>query len=162
MHGELKLYHDNGQLKQVGKYVKGEMEGEWKFYHDNGQLEEEGKYVNGQAEGEEIIDLDLDYIMENISLIGEEEAEGAESNNMSQDDIDSMFIESARIVVINQQGSASLLQRKLKLGYNRAGRIIDQLEDHGVIGPFQGANGREVLIKDEMQLDELLKSKGLL
>ena len=74
------------------------------------------------------------------------------------DEIDSMFVDSARIVVINQQGSASLLQRKLKLGYNRAGRIVDQLEGMGIIGSFQGSKAREVLISDEYSLEQLLNS----
>jgi len=78
------------------------------------------------------------------------------------DELDANFVEAARIVVIHQQGSASLLQRKLKLGYNRAGRIVDQLEHHGIIGPFKGSKAREVIITDEMALDELLKNKGLL
>ena len=56
-----------------------------------------------------------------------------------------------------QQGSASFLQRKLKLGYNRAGRIVDQLEAAGVIGPFEGSKAREVLIKDMSQLDEIIQ-----
>lgn len=88
--------------------------------------------------------------------------EGGESADVDMDDIDSMFVEGARVIVIHQQGSASLLQRKLKLGYNRAGRIVDQLEAHGIIGPFKGSKAREVLIQDEIQLEELLKSKGLL
>jgi S-DNA-T family DNA segregation ATPase FtsK/SpoIIIE len=69
-----------------------------------------------------------------------------------------MFEEAARIVVIHQQGSASLLQRKLKLGYNRAGRLIDQLEDAGIIGPFEGSKARQVLIQDEMHLNERLNN----
>jgi len=73
-----------------------------------------------------------------------------------------MFVDSARIVVINQQGSASLLQRKLKLGYNRAGRIVDQLEATGIIGPFQGSKAREVLFSDVESLDEYMRVKGLL
>jgi S-DNA-T family DNA segregation ATPase FtsK/SpoIIIE len=73
-----------------------------------------------------------------------------------------MFVDSARIVVIHQQGSASLLQRKLKLGFNRAGRIIDQLEAHGIIGPSKGSKAREVLISDEIHLDDYLRSKDLL
>ena len=56
-----------------------------------------------------------------------------------------------------QQGSASFLQRKLKLGYNRAGRLVDQLEAAGIIGPFEGSKAREVLIKDMAQLDEILQ-----
>jgi S-DNA-T family DNA segregation ATPase FtsK/SpoIIIE len=68
-----------------------------------------------------------------------------------------MFEEAARIVVIHQQGSASLLQRKLKLGYNRAGRIVDQLEAAGIIGQFEGSKARQVLIQDEHSLDQLLR-----
>jgi S-DNA-T family DNA segregation ATPase FtsK/SpoIIIE len=67
-----------------------------------------------------------------------------------------MFADAARVVVIHQQGSASLLQRKLKLGYNRAGRIIDQLEAAGVVGPFTGSKARQVLIQDETSLEQLL------
>ncbi len=70
---------------------------------------------------------------------------------------DSMFDEAAHIVVTHQQGSASLLQRKLKLGYNRAGRIIDQLEKAGIIGPFEGSKARKVLIKDSISLEQFLK-----
>ncbi|MGL4599357.1 MAG: DNA translocase FtsK, partial [Bacteroidia bacterium] len=75
-------------------------------------------------------------------------------------DRDSLFEEAAHIVVQHQQGSASLLQRKLKLGYNRAGRIVDQLEAAGIIGPFEGSKAREVLIKDILTLDEMLGKKG--
>ncbi|MFB9863841.1 DNA translocase FtsK [Rufibacter immobilis] len=69
-----------------------------------------------------------------------------------------MFEEAARIVVTHQQGSTSLLQRRLKLGYNRAGRLIDQLEAAGVVGPFEGSKAREVLIPDEYSLEQLLNS----
>jgi S-DNA-T family DNA segregation ATPase FtsK/SpoIIIE len=60
--------------------------------------------------------------------------------------------------VLSQQGSASLLQRKLKLGYNRAGRLIDQLEAAGLIGPFEGSKARKVLIPDEIALEQFLKN----
>jgi DNA segregation ATPase FtsK/SpoIIIE, S-DNA-T family len=70
---------------------------------------------------------------------------------------DSFFNQAAEIIVQTQQGSASLLQRRLKLGYNRAGRIIDQLESAGVIGPFEGSKAREVLIKDMLSLEQFLK-----
>jgi S-DNA-T family DNA segregation ATPase FtsK/SpoIIIE len=69
---------------------------------------------------------------------------------------DKLFEEAARTIVINQQGSTSLLQRKLKLGYNRAGRLIDQLESAGIVGAFEGSKAREVLIKDEYSLEQLL------
>lgn len=85
----------------------------------------------------------------------------AGGGNIDSDELDPLFPDAARIVVIHQQGSASLLQRKLKLGYNRAGRIIDQLESMGIIGPFKGSKARDVLYSDEMALEELLASKGL-
>lgn len=72
------------------------------------------------------------------------------------DDRDSLFEDAARLIVMAQQGSASLLQRKLKLGYNRAGRIIDQLEVAGIVGPFEGSKARQVLIQDENSLEQLL------
>ncbi len=70
---------------------------------------------------------------------------------------DKMFEEAAKLVVQFQQGSASFLQRKLKLGYNRAGRIVDQLEAAEIIGPFEGSKAREVRCKDMNQLDEIIK-----
>jgi len=72
-------------------------------------------------------------------------------------DRDKLFEEAAYIIVNAQQGSASLLQRKLKLGYNRAGRLIDQLEAAGIVGPFQGSKAREVIVQDVLELEELLK-----
>ena len=72
------------------------------------------------------------------------------------DDRDEKFEEAAKIIVLHQQGSASLLQRKLKLGYNRAGRIVDQLEAAGIIGPFEGSKARQVLIPDEISLERKL------
>ncbi len=71
---------------------------------------------------------------------------------------DVLFEEAARIIVMHQQGSTSLLQRRLKLGYNRAGRLIDQLEKAGIVGPFEGSKAREVLIPDEYSLERLLTS----
>jgi S-DNA-T family DNA segregation ATPase FtsK/SpoIIIE len=71
---------------------------------------------------------------------------------------DSMFEEAARCIVLHQQGSTSLIQRKLKLGYNRSGRIVDQLERAGIVGPFQGSKQRDVLIPDEYQLEQLLNT----
>jgi S-DNA-T family DNA segregation ATPase FtsK/SpoIIIE len=71
-------------------------------------------------------------------------------------DRDNMFEEAARLIVRHQQGSTSLIQRKLKLGYNRAGRLIDQLEAAGIVGPFEGSKAREVLVQDEYILEQLL------
>lgn len=69
---------------------------------------------------------------------------------------DSLFEEAAQIIVQHQQGSTSLLQRRLNLGYNRAGRLIDQLEKAGIVGPFKGSKAREVLVSDLMQLEDKL------
>jgi S-DNA-T family DNA segregation ATPase FtsK/SpoIIIE len=96
-------------------------------------------------------------------LLPEYVGEGGEGNgDLDMSEIDPMFAEAARIVVINQQGSASLLQRKLKLGYNRAGRIVDQLEGMGIIGAFQGSKAREVLFSDIESLDEFMRTKGVI
>ena len=76
-------------------------------------------------------------------------------------DRDKLFEEAAYVIVNAQQGSASLIQRKLKLGYNRAGRIIDQLEAAGIVGQFQGSKAREVLVADVLALEELLKNEKL-
>ena len=73
------------------------------------------------------------------------------------DERDSLFEEAARIVVQTQQGSTSMIQRKLKLGYNRAGRIIDQLEAAGIVGPFSGSKSREVKVANEFALEQILK-----
>jgi len=71
-------------------------------------------------------------------------------------DRDKLFDEAAMLIVQNQVGSTSLIQRRMKLGYNRAGRLMDQLEAAGVVGPNQGSKAREVLIKTEADLRELL------
>jgi S-DNA-T family DNA segregation ATPase FtsK/SpoIIIE len=75
------------------------------------------------------------------------------------EDRDRLFREAAEVLVIAQQGSASLLQRKLKLGYNRAGRLIDQLEAAGIVGPFEGSKARQVLITDLQALDRHLENE---
>jgi S-DNA-T family DNA segregation ATPase FtsK/SpoIIIE len=119
--------------------------------------------------------VDTPEVEEICSFIGDQRAypealllpeyigEGGDgSSDMDMNELDVMFADAARIVVINQQGSASLLQRKLKLGYNRAGRIVDQLEGMGIIGAFQGSKAREVLYSDVESLDELMRSKGII
>ena len=78
-------------------------------------------------------------------------------NDFDPNERDELFEDAARIIVQTQQGSTSLLQRKLKLGYNRAGRIIDQLEAAGIVGPFEGSKAREVRVANEMALEQFLK-----
>ena len=86
-----------------------------------------------------------------------DDSTSTKENNI--EDRDPIFREAAEVVVNAQQGSASLLQRKLKLGYNRAGRIIDQLEAAGIVGPFGGSKAREVLFPDVISLHEFLENE---
>lgn len=86
--------------------------------------------------------------------VGEESS--ASKTTTDTDERDSKFEDAARVVVLHQQGSTSLIQRKLKLGYNRAGRIMDQLEATGIVGPFEGSKARKVLIPDDYSLEQLL------
>jgi len=69
-----------------------------------------------------------------------------------------MFEDAARVVVMNQMGSTSMIQRKFSIGYNRAGRIMDQLEAAGIVGPSEGSKARQVLVQDEYSLEQLLNS----
>ncbi|MCX2837763.1 DNA translocase FtsK 4TM domain-containing protein [Salinimicrobium sp. MT39] len=85
--------------------------------------------------------------------------ESGTSLDIDVSDRDNLFREAAEVIVIAQQGSASLLQRKLKLGYNRAGRIIDQLEAAGVVGSFEGSKARQVLVQDLEGLNQLLNEE---
>ncbi|MCK5776992.1 MAG: DNA translocase FtsK, partial [Bacteroidales bacterium] len=91
-------------------------------------------------------------------LLPETETEASEqSSDMNPADRDELFEDAARIIVNAQQGSTSMIQRKLKLGYNRAGRIIDQLEAAGIVGQFEGSKAREVRVANEMALEQFLK-----
>ena len=83
--------------------------------------------------------------------------DGGTNIDISIQDRDPLFKEAAEVLVIAQQGSASLLQRKLKLGYNRAGRLIDQLEAAGIVGPFEGSKARKVLISNLDELNKILE-----
>ncbi len=82
--------------------------------------------------------------------------EGGTGPDVDLDKRDEKFEEAARLVVQHQQGSTSLIQRKLSLGYNRAGRIVDQLEAAGILGPFEGSKARQVLVQDEFTLEQFL------
>ena len=107
----------------------------------------------------------VEYISQQVAfptayLLPEYVAEGGESGVASVDlsDRDPLFEEAARLIVIQQQGSTSLIQRKFSIGYNRAGRLMDQLEAAGVVGPFEGSKARQVLIPDEYSLEQLLNT----
>ena len=112
---------------------------------DTSEVEKLSDYIGSQTGYESA------YILPEFS-----KDDSSESSNISIEDRDPMFDEAARVIVTNQQGSASLLQRKLKLGYNRAGRLIDQMEDAGIVGPFEGSKPRQVLISNLNSLETLL------
>lgn len=80
--------------------------------------------------------------------------------NIDLSDKDPLFDEAARLIVVHQQGSTSLIQRKFSIGYNRAGRLMDQLEVAGIVGPAEGSKPRDVLISDEYSLEQKLNSIG--
>ncbi|MBC7412347.1 MAG: DNA translocase FtsK 4TM domain-containing protein [Bacteroidia bacterium] len=107
------------------------------------------EYIGGQR-GYSTALLLPEYIDEN--------GDGGKKEDVDMDKLDSMFNEAARLIVQHQQGSTSLIQRRLKLGYNRAGRIIDQLEAIGIVGAFEGSKARQVNIKTEADLEEILAS----
>ncbi|MGI4867103.1 MAG: DNA translocase FtsK 4TM domain-containing protein [Janthinobacterium lividum] len=96
------------------------------------------------------------YLLPEVA--GAEGDDGSGQDEMDPSERDSMFAEAARCIVLHQQGSTSLIQRKLKLGYNRSGRLMDQLQQAGIVGPFEGSKARAVLIPDEYQLEQLLNT----
>jgi len=96
------------------------------------------------------------YLLPLVQTEGDDSAIGGEGFDHSNRD--DLFEEAARIIVVHQQGSTSLLQRRLNLGYNRAGRLIDQLEKAGIVGAFKGSKAREVLVHTEAELDEILRN----
>lgn len=120
------------------------------------KIKNEDKFSKLQTHKEEVIltksEIESFINQEVVSRTSREESFGFSSKNF-----DPLFKEAAEIIVLAQQGSASLLQRKLKLGYNRAGRLIDDLELTGIIGPFDGENARSVIISDLVQLENLFE-----
>jgi S-DNA-T family DNA segregation ATPase FtsK/SpoIIIE len=93
------------------------------------------------------------YLPEYVNV----EGEGIDSSSIDMSKRDPLFEEAAHLIVANQQGSTSLIQRKFSIGYNRAGRIVDQLEVAGIIGPFEGSKARQVLVMDAFHLEQILK-----
>ncbi len=116
---------------------------------DTPEVEQIVNYISGQA-GYATAFLLPEYVGEG----GDDKASGA----VDLSDRDPLFDEAARLIVIQQQGSTSLIQRKFAIGYNRAGRLMDQLEAAGIVGPFEGSKARQVLIQDEYNLEQLLNS----
>nr|WP_129735051.1 DNA translocase FtsK [Parabacteroides goldsteinii] len=116
---------------------------------DTPEVEQIVNYISGQA-GYATAFLLPEYVGEG----GEDKAPGS----VDLSDRDPLFDEAARLIVIQQQGSTSLIQRKFAIGYNRAGRLMDQLEAAGIVGPFEGSKARQVLIQDEYNLEQLLNS----
>ena len=102
-------------------------------------------FAREDLEGELLIELDI--FNEHFDTIG----------SIDLSNRDPLFEDAARLIVIQQQGSTSLIQRKFAIGYNRAGRIMDQLEVAGIVGSFEGNNGRQILITDIYSLEEKLK-----
>ncbi|MES2654609.1 MAG: DNA translocase FtsK [Bacteroidota bacterium] len=96
------------------------------------------------------------YLLPLVQVEGDDGINSGEGFNSR--DKDELFDEAAHLIVSSQQGSTSLLQRKLNLGYNRAGRLIDQLEKAGIVGPFKGSKAREVLVSDIIELEDRLKN----
>ncbi len=113
---------------------------------DTPEVENVCEFVGGQR-GYETAYLLPEYVGEDENTVPGE---------VDLSDRDALFEDAARLIVMHQQGSTSLIQRKLKLGYNRAGRLIDQLEAAGIVGPFEGSKARDVLIPDEYSLEQLL------
>ena len=116
---------------------------------DTPEVQKISDYVGAQM-GYSSAYLLPEYIEENTSNL-----------DLDPSERDDLFREAAEVIVSAQQGSASLLQRKLKLGYNRAGRIIDQMEVAGIVGPFEGSKARQVLISDLNTLDQFLKNQDV-
>jgi S-DNA-T family DNA segregation ATPase FtsK/SpoIIIE len=85
------------------------------------------------------------------------EGDGADLSSVDMSKKDPLFEEAARLIVSSQVGSTSNIQRKFSIGYNRAGRLMDQLEVAGIVGPNEGSKARQVLVMDEYHLEQLLK-----
>jgi S-DNA-T family DNA segregation ATPase FtsK/SpoIIIE len=115
---------------------------------DTPEIEELTEYIGSQQGYPDAMQLPEYY--------GDEEADnGAREVDLKKRD--ALFDEAARLVVQHQQGSTSLIQRRMQLGYNRAGRIIDQLEAAGIVGPFEGSKARDVVVQDMSTLEQILK-----
>ncbi|NQU85048.1 MAG: DNA translocase FtsK, partial [Mariniphaga sp.] len=115
-------------------------------FMDTPEVEQVCKYISDQKGFPEAY-----YLPEYIE-------EDQESFATDLSNLDEMFEDAARLIILNQMGSTSMIQRKFSIGYNRAGRIMDQLEAAGIVGPSEGSKARQVLISDEYSLEQLLNS----
>lgn len=115
---------------------------------DTPEVEQISEFIGKQA-GYPTAHLLPEYVVE---------GDGDKIGAVDLSDRDPLFDEAARLIVLQQQGSTSLIQRKFAIGYNRAGRLMDQLEAAGIVGPFEGSKARQVMIQDEYSLEQLLNS----
>ncbi|MCR4964658.1 MAG: DNA translocase FtsK [Bacteroidales bacterium] len=119
------------------------------------------RIVNYIREKSEVSPLMEPYVLPEVQEKGKDDFFD-DGDDGPSDAIDPLFVDAATLIVQTQQGSTSFIQRRMKLGYNRAGRIMDQLCEFGIVGQANGSKPREVLIKDDAQLRNLLASKGML
>jgi len=120
---------------------------------DTPEVEKIAQFIEEQQSYPEAFMLP-EYVME-------EKGKGGEDDFIDTGEIDQMFVDAANLIVQTQMGSTSLIQRKLKLGYNRAGRLMDQLEEFGIVGPAMGSKAREVKVKTNEELMQIFKRMGL-
>lgn len=126
---------------------------------DTPEVEKISEYIQEKSE---VSPLANTYELPDVPEPGTEPAETNYDDEPSSGEIDPLFVDAASLIVQTQQGSTSFIQRRMKLGYNRAGRIMDQMEEFGIVGQANGSKPREVLIKTTAQLKEMLESKGML
>ena len=125
---------------------------------DTPEVEKIAEYIESKSEISPLLEP---YSLPDVPEPGSESDTNFDDETASGE-IDPLFVDAAVLVVQSQQGSTSYIQRRMKLGYNRAGRIMDQLEDFNIVGPANGSKPRDVLVKSDAQLRELLASKGML
>jgi DNA segregation ATPase FtsK/SpoIIIE and related proteins len=126
---------------------------------DTPEVEKIATYIEEKSELSPLLDP---YELPDVPEPGSDSGDTNFDDEPSSGEIDPLFVDAAVLTVQTQQGSTSNIQRRMKLGYNRAGRIMDQLEEFGIVGPAKGSKPREVIIKTETQLRQLLADKGML
>ena len=126
---------------------------------DTPEVEKIATYIEERSELSPLLDP---YELPDVPEPGSDSGDTNFDDEPSSGEIDPLFVDAAVLTVQTQQGSTSNIQRRMKLGYNRAGRIMDQLEEFGIVGPAKGSKPREVIIKTETQLRQLLADKGML